>query len=265
LTVVSQSASLDVFPPDQDAGGIIVTTPTTTPPPGPAERRSHRALVRRALQLGIQCVAFGAILFTAAGTLHWWNGWAFLALFLALLLTNAAYVLPRNPELIAERGRSHPGTRRVDTTLMTVYTICYLGLFVLAGLDSERFGWAHLGWPWALAGATGIVLGDIPIAGAMAVNRHLETTVRIQSDRGHQVVTDGPYRWVRHPMYVGMLIQLPATALVLGSAWALLPALGCALIMLARTAMEDRLLLRDLPGYPGYARRTRYRLARGVW
>ena len=105
----------------------------------------------------------------------------------------------------------------------------------------------------------------IPIAAAMAVNRNLETTVRIQRERGHQVTTHGAYRLVRHPMYVGMITQLSAVALLLGSGWALVPALGCAIMIVVRTALEDRTLLRDLPGYPEYASATRYRLAPGIW
>ena len=99
----------------------------------------------------------------------------------------------------------------------------------------------------------------------MAVNRNLEPTVRSQTDRGHTVATTGPYRIVRHPMYAASLVTLPATALLLGSAWALAPAVAAMVVVVVRTALEDRLLREKLPGYEAYALRTRYRLVPGLW
>ncbi len=225
----------------------------------------YRGILMRLAQLVVQYAVFGAILFTAAGTVAWPNAWAFLALALLIVLANAVYVLPRNPEVIVERGRRHSGTRHSDSVLMFGYTVCYLALFVVAGLDARRYAWAPLGAGWAVAAAVVLCLADIPAAGAMAANRNLERTVRIQSERGHTVATEGPYRFVRHPMYLGMLIQLPATALLLASTWALVPAAGAALALVARTAVEDRTLHRDLPGYATYQARTAYRLVPGVW
>jgi protein-S-isoprenylcysteine O-methyltransferase Ste14 len=89
--------------------------------------------------------------------------------------------------------------------------------------------------------------------------------VRIQEDRGHQVVTGGPYRYVRHPMYVGIILLFPCMALFLGSWWALVPASLIAILMVIRTALEDRTLRAELPGYAEYAQRVRYRLLPGVW
>jgi protein-S-isoprenylcysteine O-methyltransferase Ste14 len=217
------------------------------------------------LGLLVEFTLFGVILFTAAGTFRWANGWAFLGVSLVVVLANGAYVLPRNPEVIAERGRRHTGTRSFDPIVMSVYTLCYLALFVVAGLDAGRLHWAPLDAWWAVVGALLLAVATVPVAGAMAVNRNLEQTVRIQTERGHDVVTTGPYRFVRHPMYLAMLVQLPATALLLGSAWALIPAAGAALALVVRTALEDRTLIQDLPGYQDYARRTRYRLVPRIW
>jgi protein-S-isoprenylcysteine O-methyltransferase Ste14 len=225
----------------------------------------RRGVLIRFAQLLVEFALFGVVLFVAAGTVAWPNAWAFLGLSLLLVAANGAYVLPRNPELIVERGRRHAGTRTFDTVVTSVYTVFYLGLFVVAGLDAQRFGWAPLSWGWAVLGGVMLVASDVPVVAAMAVNPYLETTVRIQQERGHEVIMSGPYRYVRHPMYVGMLVQVPATALLLGSAWALLPALSAAVALVVRTALEDRTLLRDLPGYPEYALRTRYRLVPGVW
>jgi protein-S-isoprenylcysteine O-methyltransferase Ste14 len=99
----------------------------------------------------------------------------------------------------------------------------------------------------------------------MAANRYLETTVRIQEERGHQVVNSGPYRFVRHPMYVGVILQFMALPMVLGSKWAFVPAGVVVLLFVIRTGLEDRTLRNELAGYAQYAESTRYRLLPGVW
>ena len=227
---------------------------------------TRQRVVRRFVQLLVQAALFGALLFACAGTLEYARGWLFIGLFLALVVANGVYVLPRNPDVIAARGATgQQGTRTFDKVLMSLYTVVYLGQLGVAALDAGRLDWSRLGWSWALAGAALMIVADLPVAAAMAVNRNLETTVRIQAERGHQVAASGPYRFVRHPMYVGMLLQLPAASLVLGSAWSLALAGVCAALMVVRTALEDRALRRDLPGYAEYATRTRYRLVPGVW
>jgi protein-S-isoprenylcysteine O-methyltransferase Ste14 len=173
-------------------------------------------------------------------------------------------VLPRNPEIVAERGRIHHGTQGFDKVILVFYTAFVVICYVVCGLD-VRFAWAPLSWAWAVPGALLLTGGMIPVAAAMAVNRNLEQTVRIQADRGHEVVTHGPYRYVRHPMYLGLLPSFAGLPLLLGSAWGLVPAGACMLTILVRTALEDRMLLRSLPAYAEYARRTRYRLFPGIW
>ena len=100
---------------------------------------------------------------------------------------------------------------------------------------------------------------------AMLANPFFEKTVRIQEERGHHVATGGPYRFVRHPGYVAFILMGFALPLGVGSAWALVPAGLNAALIVARTALEDRTLRRELPGYAEYAQRTRYRLLPGVW
>ena len=231
----------------------------------PADAKLRKAILVRAGQLLLQEAITGVILFAVAGTWRWWRGWLYLGTSIALLVATTLYVLPRNPEIIAERGKRHQGTARFDKVIIGIYTATVAALIVVAGLDAVRFGWAPLGPVWALPGALLMALGMVPAAGAMAVNRHLEPTVRIQQERGHQVVTTGPYRYVRHPMYLGSLLQMAGMPMVLGSAWAAVCALATAISVIVRTALEDRMLQRDLPGYAEYARRTRYRLLPGIW
>jgi protein-S-isoprenylcysteine O-methyltransferase Ste14 len=111
----------------------------------------------------------------------------------------------------------------------------------------------------------GVVLGYVLGTWAMVTNAYFSAVVRIQKDRGHKVVTDGPYRFVRHPAYAGGVVSSIAMPLMLGSFWALVPS-GIALIFLViRTKNEDKMLMEELPGYSDYAQQTRYRLVPGIW
>ena len=118
---------------------------------------------------------------------------------------------------------------------------------------------------WLIPGAFLFAAAMSLIAWTLAVNRHAETTVRIQTDRGHAVVTTGPYRFVRHPMYAGAIVMYVTTPLIWGSGVALAISAAIIALLIWRTGMEDRTLQRELPGYSEYAARTRFRLAPGIW
>jgi protein-S-isoprenylcysteine O-methyltransferase Ste14 len=136
---------------------------------------------------------------------------------------------------------------------------------VVAGLDVLVYHWSPVPpWTWGL-GLGLFVLGDVPVLWSLVENPYLERIVRIQEERGHKVITTGPYRFVRHPMYVGVFLMIVAWPLLLGSLWALVPAAGMIALMVYRTAAEDRMLLEELPGYQDFASKTRYRLLPGVW
>lgn len=207
---------------------------------------------------------WGVVQFAAAGCAGWLRGWVCLALYSGGVLGAFVVMLAANPELIAARGKMHADTKRFDKVLAALSPIV-LAIPLVAGLDAVRFGWSRMGPLTLYAGSAVFILGCVPILGAVAVNRYLETTVRIQGERGHQVVTSGPYRFVRHPMYAGLILQYLATPLVLGSKWAFVPAGIVALVFVLRTGLEDRALRSELAGYAQYAGTTRYRLMPGVW
>jgi protein-S-isoprenylcysteine O-methyltransferase Ste14 len=147
-----------------------------------------------------------------------------------------------------------------------VYTLFTLSLFVAAGLDVGRFHWSDTVPLWVqVAALVGFVLSFAFNIWAMAVNNFYSRVVRIQRDRGQYVVTDGPYRFVRHPSYIGVIFSWACAALALGSWFALVPVALIAATFTVRTALEDRTLQEELPGYKEYAGRVRYRLLPGVW
>lgn len=217
------------------------------------------------LRLVISLAIVVALFFIPAGRLDWWAGWGFLALFFAASLGLYAWLRKRDPALVAERQQSGPGVERWDRFIMGLYTLLLLTLPIVAGLDAGRFGWSAPS-PWVqLLGWLLLALALAIVAWTMAANTYLSERVRIQEERGHQVVSGGPYRYVRHPMYVGVILALLGAPLALGSLWALIPAGACAVLFVVRTALEDRTLQEKLPGYREYAGRVRYRLFPGLW
>ena len=225
----------------------------------------RRGVARRALQLAITYSLIGALLFAGAGTIRWTEGWLYLGVTLLFIVGNFFYVWPRNPEVIVERGKSHEGTKGFDKLFGVVYALGSLALPVVAGLDAVRYSLTALPTLSTGIGVLLMVVGGLPIAWAMGENPFLETKVRIQKDRGHRVITTGPYRFVRHPMYVGSVLQHIAAPLVLRSGWAFAVTAVLVVVLVWRTSLEDKTLHEELDGYREYAATTRFRLIPGVW
>ncbi|HEY43298.1 MAG TPA: isoprenylcysteine carboxylmethyltransferase family protein [Anaerolineae bacterium] len=233
-------------------------------PVGPSKGDSNTssAVLMRMRQVVVTYLILAAILFFSSGRLNWIWAWAYLGVGLGILVINVL-VLPS--ELVAERGQPGDNVKRWDSVLSTLAGLPTLGVPIVAGLD-ERFAWSAQLAPSAhLIGLTFFALGQGLFSWAMASNKYFSTAVRIQVDRGHTVATGGPYRYVRHPGYVGFAVSFFGTSLALGSLWATIPAGLIACLLIVRTALEDRTLQDELPGYKDYAQRVRYRLLPGIW
>jgi len=217
--------------------------------------------------LGSEVLFFSVLLFSAAGTLRWPAAWAYLILFITGAFWLTLWLARRDPALLAERLKSpvQKGQPFWDKFFILLMTVVWCGWLVLMGLDAVRFRWSVMPVWLQCVGAAMIVLSFWMIGRVFRENPFLAAVVRIQTERGHTVVSTGPYAIVRHPLYASLLIYLPATALVLGS-WAGLA--GSAVFLGAfvfRTAMEDRELQRSLAGYPEYAAHVHYRLIPFIW
>ena len=220
------------------------------------------AVVKRMLQVVFTMLLQAAILFVASGRLDWVWAWAYLGVGVGIVAINAL-VLP--PELIAERGQTKEDTKSWDKVLGILLITPTLGTLIVAGLD-KRFGWSlPLAVVVHLVALIFYALAQGLFTWAMASNKFFSGTVRIQKERGHTVASGGPYRYVRHPGYVGYIASWIATSLALGSLWALIPAGLVMGLMVVRTALEDKTLQAELDGYKDYAARVRYRLLPGVW
>jgi len=226
------------------------------------DRNGVRAVAR---DMVLSLVHLG-ILLLAAGNPFWTSAWLCIGLGLALQIASAAVLIKTNPEVLNQRGQVvRQDTRRFDRIFVVSWILLTLATSVVAGLDAGRFGWSRMAAPLQMLGALLYLLAYPLGAWAMAVNRYFEPTVRIQDDRGHRVCTSGPYRAVRHPGYLAAIVGAPGYPLLLGSWWAFVPTAAVIALFIVRTGLEDRTLLRELPGYAAYARKTPYRLLPLLW
>jgi protein-S-isoprenylcysteine O-methyltransferase Ste14 len=209
-----------------------------------------------------------AVMFAAAGTLDWPAGWAYFALALIAILASRLIVARRTPALLRERARfteaeGAAGWDRILSPLVGIVGPLLIG--VVAGID-HRLAWGpSVSLPFRVVAGVVVAAGFAFASWAMISNRFFSAVVRIQEERGHEVVTSGPYRFVRHPSYAGGVVSYLALPLMLDALWSVVPALLVIVALVMRTALEDQTLLESLPGYRDYATRTRSRLIPGIW
>lgn len=210
-------------------------------------------------------VGMGVALFWSAGTFAWWPAWAALGVMVAWIAATAVVVLRLNPDLLAERLGPRQGAKRWDAAIVSILGLVQLVRYIVAGLD-RRHGWTG-GNPMIaqMVALVTCILGYALFTWATAANRFFSQIMRVQTERGHAVVSGGPYRWVRHPAYLGAILHELAVPVLLASWWSGIAGATAAGLLLLRTVLEDRALQVELSGYAEYACRVRYRLVPGVW
>ncbi len=231
---------------------------TTTDP----EPMSRSAAIAYAVGLPLGLLA---LVFLPVGTLRWMPGWVFVAFLIVTYGLSALILLHVNPAIYRARSRFQPGTKRWDLILLAAMLPAMVAEIPLATLDAGRMGWSHVPGAVVVIGYVLLGAGIALSAWPQAVNRFFEPGVRLQRERGQEVVTTGPYAFVRHPGYLGALMIFAGIPLALASWWGLLPAALAGAVLIVRTRWEDALLHAELAGYADYAAHTRYRLVPGVW
>ena len=208
------------------------------------------------------------ILFVCGEDFGWWQAWVYALLIVAAGVGGRILGERRHPGLTAERQNVEKiqNAKAWDKVLAPLMALSIsFPLVIVAGLD-HRFGWSPVFPLWLIVlGIFLTALGYAISAWAFIENRFFSSVVRIQKDRGHAVCDSGPYRIVRHPGYAGNVLPLLGIVLALSSLWTLIPAAVALVIAVIRTALEDRTLQEELPGYQEYARRVRYRLFPGIY
>jgi protein-S-isoprenylcysteine O-methyltransferase Ste14 len=224
-----------------------------------------KLIIRYATRETLSLVGMGIALFGSAGRIDWWPAWAALAVMSGWMLATAVIIIRTNPNLLVERMGSRKGAKPWDATIISTLGLVQLVRYILAGLD-QRYGWTG-GLPRTaqLAAWLACALGYTLFTWATASNAFFSQIMRIQSERSHAVATGGPYRYMRHPAYLGAILYELAVPILLASWWALIPSVLGAFLLLLCTALEDRTLQTELAGYVDYARQVRYRLLPGVW
>jgi protein-S-isoprenylcysteine O-methyltransferase Ste14 len=234
------------------------------------ETHTPKEKKQRKLGQTAQGFAFAALLlatlFGSAGRANWIRGWIFVGLWMLGMIAGGLTIRRFNPSLLQARAKwRRSDTKPFDKIFLAAFIPLIYVQLAVAGLDAVRYRWSALPFAWTYVGAGIFVLATLVITWALATNPHAESTVRIQTDRGHTVITSGPYRFVRHPMYVGTILMYVAAPLVLGSLWAFVVGAVIVGLFVWRTSLEDRTLRAELAGYEQYTARTPYRLFPGIW
>ena len=225
-----------------------------------------KLIIRYAIRETMGLVVMGAALFWSAGRWSWWQAWAALGVMLVWIIATAAVILRTNPGLLAERLGPRKGAKRWDTAILSIVGLTQLARYIVAGLD-QRYEWTggSISLSAQLAALAICFLGYALVVWATASNTFFSQIVRIQTERGHTVANGGPYRYVRHPAYIGAILYELALPILLNSWPALWISAVNGILLILRTALEDRTLQAELDGYAAYAREVRYRLLPGLW
>jgi len=202
-----------------------------------------------------------------SGQWNWWQAWAYAVVSILAFVISRILVRQRHPDLLKERARftSAKDTKPWDKVLAPVVGIGSIFILIVAGLD-KYYGWTPASsLTLNLVALFSILFGYGFSSWALIENRFFSGTVRIQTERGHHVVTTGPYRIVRHPGYAGGMFGYIFIPLLLDSYWAWIPTILLGTALVVRTALEDKTLQEELPGYKEFAQKTKYRLLPGIW
>jgi protein-S-isoprenylcysteine O-methyltransferase Ste14 len=214
----------------------------------------------------IWAIVMAVCFFAAAGRLDIFRAWLFFGVYFMGAVVGAVIMWKFAPGLANQRAFIKEGTKSWDKGFLVIYFSLSLFVFpIVAGLDVGRFHWSQLGIAYAIGGVVLYIACLVLGYWAMVVNEYFEPTVRIQKDRMHRVITGGPYRFVRHPGYLAMILGGLSASFIIGSLWSLVPCTVAILTIVIRTYLEDRTLQKELDDYLAYVQKTRYRLLPGVW
>jgi protein-S-isoprenylcysteine O-methyltransferase Ste14 len=216
------------------------------------------------LALAALAVVMGLLLFVSAGTIHYWQAWVYLSIFMGASVLTTLYLMRKDPALLERRMSGGPTAEKRPTQrfIMLCTSIGFIALLVVPAFD-HRFGWSNVPLCVVLVGALLVAVGFALIVRVYRENTFSSATIEVIE--GQQLVSTGPYAIVRHPMYASAFLYLIGTPLALGSYWGLLPIAAMMPFLIWRLLDEERLLAAELPGYSDYQKKVRFRLVPGIW
>ena len=213
------------------------------------------------LRFGMFIVIMGLLFFLPAGTLRYWEAWVYMAILVTPMIIFLFYIIKHDPDLLERRMR----TKEKETeqkTITKIGSFIFILIYLIPGFD-QRYGWSSV--PVEI-----IIIADIIVLGGylLFVRVLLENSYAsriVEVERQQKVITTGPYKIVRHPMYSAVLLMYSFGPLALGSYWAMIGNMLLILILVARINNEEKVLLRELEGCQDYLEKTKYRLVPGIW
>jgi protein-S-isoprenylcysteine O-methyltransferase Ste14 len=231
------------------------------------EAHPLKVTLKLSVEIAVMFVVFGLALFLSAGTVSWVSGWVFLILFFAFTAALSRWLLTHNPDLLTERltGIGKANQPAWDKVFFVVIEVFFMAWLVLMPLDAVRFRWSHVPRWLQVMGAVFLVGSFTIFFATFRENSYLSPAVRLQTERGQTVVSTGPYRYIRHPMYAGVIPFTAGTALLLGSWCGLLLGIVPIVGIAYRAVREERMLRSGLPGYEVYMARVKYRFIPYLW
>jgi protein-S-isoprenylcysteine O-methyltransferase Ste14 len=235
--------------------------------PGIDNKRLRVAVIKSLLLTSVMLVLHMTFFFISAGHVVGPRPWTYFGASFMHNTISTAVQYKLNPELLAQRlKRKREGSKLWDEILMRVSNLTVLiAVPIVAGLDIGRFQWSSLNVQFAVLGFAFFITSTVLISWAMVVNPHFESTVRIQKDRGHKVISSGPYKIVRHPGYLAGILYALSIPLIIGSAFTFIPVGIYAILFIIRTSLEDSTLHKELDGYSEYAKQVKHKLFPGIW
>jgi len=227
---------------------------------------SEISTARIAVRFVIGIVVMSAAFFGSAGTLDWPEAWLYMIFQFSFSAALSVWLKKHNPDLLKDRMTFlKPSARGWDKAILWTSAVVFIPYLLLPGLDAIRYQWSSVPLFVKVVGFIGVVATLLLISWVMRENTYLSRTVEIQKERGHRVITTGPYRYVRHPMYVGVIILFVCIPFALGSLLTLIPGALLTALVVIRTHFEDKMLHSELEGYKTYSEKVTYRLVPGIW
>ncbi len=209
-------------------------------------------------------ILFALALFIPAGTILWPQGGIYIIIMIIFSTSFIIYLKKKDPELLKARAKTK-ATESWDKKIGAIAGIFILAMYILPGFDAVRFRWSSVPLLMNIIGFVGMILALILLFLVNRENTYLSVVVEIQEERGHKVITTGPYKIVRHPMYLALIVLYPSHCLALGSFYSLIPCMGLIITIIFRIYYEEKKLHEQLEGYNEYAKKTRYKLIPGIW
>jgi len=225
-------------------------------------QQERKSLIKKIIKrFSLLPIVLGLLILIPAGTFNFWQVYVYIGILVIPVIFVLFYFLKNDP-LFLERRTRVKEKEKAQKIIQIVFSLIFFSGFLIPGLD-KRFGWSDIPINIVLITDIIILLGYLLIFFVFKQNSYASRVVEV--DKSQKVISTGLYSFVRHPMYLGVLIMYIPTPVALGSYWGLIPMATIPLAIVLRILNEEKVLSNDLPGYKEYCQKTKYRLIPLIW